>query len=73
MTIYQDAKKWREREKEDRYYMKKNSELEKKIEELEYEKEWADSIIEEYVWYTDIFPREISEKLEKRNKRKKRK
>lgn len=53
--------------------MKKNSELEKKIEELEYEKEWSNAIIDDYIGYTWIYPREISEKLEKRNKRKKRK
>lgn len=72
-----DAKKWRDwqfwdsriRETE----KKEREEMEKKIEELEHEKEWANDIINDYIGYTDIFPREISEKLEKRNKRKKRK
>jgi len=52
---------------------KNNAELEKKIEELEEEKEWSNAIIDDYVGYTWIYPREISEKLEKKNKRKKRK
>lgn len=49
-----------------------NAELEKKIEELEKEKEWCNAIIDDYIGYTWIFPREIADKLEKRNNRKKR-
>lgn len=72
----QDAKKWRDwqfwegriRENE----KKEREKLEKTIEKLEEEKEWANDIINDYIGYTWIFPREISEKLEKRNKRKKR-
>lgn len=76
VSIYQDAKKYRDKESEYRKWLldsaKDKEELEKMIEKLEEEKEWANDIINDYIGYTWIFPREISEKLEKRNKRKKR-
>lgn len=77
VSIYQDAKKYRNKESEYRKWLldsaKDKEELEKMIEKLEEEKEWANDIIDDYIGYTWIFPREISEKLEKKNKRKKRK
>lgn len=72
-TAFQDAKKRRKHEKEECYYQRKNAELDQRIEELENDIEWCNAILDDYIGYTWIFPREITEKLEKRNKRKKRK
>lgn len=65
---YKNIKSWNKSELKNRIEI-----LESEIKKLEEEKEWSNAIIDDYIAYTWIYPREISEKLEKRNKRKKRK
>lgn len=72
-SYIRDAKKWRNHESRENKFWKSKWKLYEDIEKLEEEKEWSNAIIDDYIGYTWIYPREISEKLEKRNKRKKRK
>lgn len=64
---YKDVRSWSKWKLKNRIEI-----LESEIKKLEEEKEWSNAIIDDYIGYTWILPREIADKLEKRNKRKKR-